>query len=184
MTSDAPPGLDEDQALVERSRAGDARAFDELARKYDEPLRRLVRRYVKNDDDAKDVSQRALLQAFEKLSTFRGESAFRTWLFRIGIHLALNHVRGAKRMQPIELDDIAAFTSTLETGKLVAAELWRKVEARLAELPPKQRLAVELRLFHELSFKEVADVAGVSEESAKANFHHGVKRLRGVIQGV
>ena len=54
-------------------------------------------------------------------------------------------------MQPIELDDIAAFTSTLETGKLVAAELWRKVEVRLAELPPKQRLAVELRLFHELS---------------------------------
>jgi RNA polymerase sigma-70 factor (ECF subfamily) len=159
-----------------------ASAFDEIARKYHEPLKRLVRRYVKNDPDAEDVSQKVLLQAFEKLQTFRGESAFRTWLFRIAIHLALNSLRGKDRMQPIELDDIAAFTSTLETGKLVAAELWRKVEKRLAELPPKQRLTVELRLFHELSFKEIADVAGVSEESAKANFHHGVKRLRDVIQ--
>jgi RNA polymerase sigma-70 factor (ECF subfamily) len=65
---------------------------------------------------------------------------------------------------------------------LVAAELWRKVAKRLDELPPKQRLVVELRLFHDLSFKEVADVAGCSEESAKANYSHGVKRLRDVIE--
>ena len=55
------------------------------------------------------------------------------------------------------------------------------MSARLAELPPKQRLVVELRLFHDLSFKEIADVAATTEESAKANYHHGVKRLRDVI---
>jgi RNA polymerase sigma-70 factor (ECF subfamily) len=172
---------DEDAELIARFRAGDRTAFDAIAIKYRDPILGLVRRYVKNDSDAEDVAQRALLRAFEKLDTFRGESAFRTWLFRIAIHLALNHIRGRDRFQAVELDDIASFTNALETAKLVAAELWQKVSARLDELPPKQRLVVELRLFHELSFKEISTIADCSEESAKANFHHGVKRLRVVI---
>jgi RNA polymerase sigma-70 factor (ECF subfamily) len=173
--------IDEDAPLVERFRAGDRAAFDEIVRKYEAPLADLVRRYVKNDADTKDVTQRAFLRVFEKIGMFRGEAAFRTWLFRIAIHLALNHLRGRDRFQPAELDDVAAFTNSLETGRLVAAELWGKVVARLAELPPKQRLVVELRLFHELSFREIAAIAACSEESAKANFHHGVKRLRSII---
>jgi RNA polymerase sigma-70 factor, ECF subfamily len=182
MASNEPPPLDEDAPLVARFVAGDKGAFQALALKYNEPLFQLVRRYVKNDADAKDVSQRALLRAFEKLDTFRGGSTFRTWLFRIAIHLALNHLRDHRHEQSLDLDDIASFTNALETGKLVAAEIWQKVSARLSELPPKQRLVVELRLFHELSFKEIAVVAGCSEESAKSNYHHGVKRLRDAIQ--
>ncbi len=174
-----PP--DEDAPLVERIRAGDHSAFEAIVRKYEAPLGSLVRRYVKNDADAKDVTQRAFLRVFERIATFRGEAAFRSWLFRIAIHLALNHLRGRDRFESAELDDLAAFTSSLETGRLVAAELWQKVVARLAELPPKQRLVVELRLFHELSFREIAAVAACSEESAKANYHHGVKRLRSIL---
>ena len=174
--------IDEDAPLVERFRAGDRAAFDAIVRKYDAPLAALVRRYVKNDADTKDVTQRAFLRVFERIGTFRGDAAFRTWLFRIAIHLALNQLRGRDRLQSAELDDIAAFTSSLETSRLVAAELWQKVVARLVELPPKQRLVVELRLFHELSFREIAAVAACSEDSAKANFHHGVKRLREIIQ--
>lgn len=176
------PTADEDAPAVERFRAGDKSAFQAIAIKYREPLVGLVRRYVKNDADAQDVAQRALLKAFEKIDTFRGDSAFRTWLYRIAIHLALNHIRGQDRTAPVELDDIASFTNALDTGKLVAAELWQKVVKRLEELPPKQRLVVELRLFHELSFKEIATIASSSEDSAKANFHHGVKRLRDLIQ--
>jgi RNA polymerase sigma-70 factor (ECF subfamily) len=180
----AGPLVDEDAPLVERFRGGDRGAFEEIVRKYEDPLVSLVHRYVKNDADAKDVVQRAFLRVFEKIDTFRGDAAFRTWLFRIAIHLALNHIRGRDRLQPAELDDIAAFTNALETGRLVAAELWQKVVARLAELPPKQRLVVELRLFHELSFREISALADCSEESAKANYHHGVKRLRSIIQKV
>lgn len=187
MEDDAPSSGaaidDEDAAALARYRAGEKDAFDGLVAKYREPLVALVLRYVKNDADAQDVAQRAFLRAFEKLHTFRGDSAFRTWLFRIAIHLALNQIRGQGRTtNAIELDDIASFTNALETGRLVAAEIWNKVVARLDELPPKQRLVVELRLFHELSFKEIATVAGSSEDSAKANFHHGVKRLRSAIK--
>jgi len=142
-----------------------------------------VLRYVKSDADAKDITQVAFVRVFEKLADFRGEAAFRTWLFRIAVNLALNHIRGRPPdLAPI--DDVAAFTTSLETSQLVAAEVWRKVSARLDELPPKQRLALELRIFHDLSFEEVAAVAGFSAESAKANFHHALRRLRGLLPSV
>jgi RNA polymerase sigma-70 factor (ECF subfamily) len=175
---------DVDREIVERFRAGDRRAFDEIVRKYQEPLRALVWRYVKNADDAKDVSQRAFVRAFEKINDFRGESAFRTWLFRIAVNFALNHIRSGDRLEPLELDDVTAFTNSLGTEKLVAAEVWKKVQAKLEQLPPKQRLVLELRLFHELSFKEVAAIVDSSEDSAKVNFHHAVKRLRALLPGV
>jgi RNA polymerase sigma-70 factor, ECF subfamily len=180
---EVPPltdGHDPDAPLVAQFLAGDPAAFDALVLRHQAAVQRLVLRYVKSDADAKDITQTAFVRAFEKLSTFRGEAAFRTWLFRIAINLALNHVRGT----PVDLapiGDVAAFTSSLETSKLVAAEVWRKVSARLDDLPPKQRLALELRIFHDLSFEEVATIAGFSVESAKANFHHALKRLRGLL---
>lgn len=174
--------VDEDAAIVERAAGGDRAAFDALASKHRAGLQKLVRRYVRRAEDAEDVTQRAFLNAFEKLGEFRRESTFRTWLYRIAVHLALNHVRRASREAPIaDIDDLPSFTNALETNRLVAAEVWARVSERLAELPPKQRLAVELRLFHELSFREIATLADCSEDSAKVNFHHGIKRLRGVI---
>jgi len=179
---DDKPHQDEDAPLVERCQAGDKSAFDALVLKHRDGIRQLVRRYVKSEDDAEDVAQRALLKAFEKLADFRRESSFRTWLYRIAVHVALNHVRGAARTEPLaEMDDLPALTNALETNRLVAAEVWAKVAARLVELPPKQRLVVELRLFHELSFREIGALADCSEESAKVNFQHGIKRLRGLI---
>jgi RNA polymerase sigma-70 factor (ECF subfamily) len=167
--TDAPSpteGHDPDAALVAQFLAGDRAAFDALV--------------LRHQADAKDITQVAFVRAFEKLSAFRGEAAFRTWLFRIAINLALNHVRGTPTdLAPI--GDVVEFTSSLQTSKLVAAEVWRKVSARLDDLPPKQRLALELRIFHDLSFEEVATIAGFSVESAKANFHHAVKRLRGLL---
>jgi len=178
--SSPPEGDDPDAALVAQFLDGDSTAFEALVLRHQSAVRRLVLRYVKSDADAKDLTQIAFVRAFEKLSAFRGEAAFRTWLFRIAINLALNHVRGT----PVDLapiGDVAAFTSSLQTSQLVAAEVWRKVSARLDDRPPKQRLALELRIFHDLSFEEVASIAGFSVESAKANFHHAVKRLRGLL---
>lgn len=174
---------DPDGPLVAQFLAGDRAAFDALVRKHQSSVRKLVLRYVKSDADAKDITQVAFVRVFEKLADFRGEAAFRTWLFRIAVNLALNHIRGRPPdLAPI--DDVAAFTTSLETSQLVAAEVWRKVSARLDELPPKQRLALELRIFHDLSFEEVAAVAGFSAESAKANFHHALRRLRGLLPSV
>lgn len=169
---------DPDAALVARFRQGDKHAFDELVVARRGPILGVVRRYVKNPDDAEEVTQRAFVAAWQKIDQFRGESSFSTWLFRIAVNLSLNHIRGQSKHVSVELDDLAAFTNSLGTEKLVASEVWTKVKARLDELPPKQRLVTELRLFHDMSFKEIAAIADCSEESAKMNFHHGVKRLR------
>lgn len=176
------PGPDPDAALVEEARSGARGAFDALVARHQEAIGALVRRYVKNEADMRDVTQRAFLKAFEHLGSFRGASAFRTWLHRIAVHEALTHLRVRDRTEPAELDELPAFTHSLTTGKLVRSDLWRKVEKRLADLPPKQRAVLELRIFHDLSFKEIAPLAGCSEDSAKMNYSHAVQRLRDVLK--
>lgn len=172
------PREDPDAELVARLRAGERAAFDDLVRGYEQPIRRLVQRYVPAEEDAKDVAQRTFVRVFERLGSFRGESRFRTWLYRVAVNAALDSTRRQLRGETVPVEDDVAFTNSLGTEKLVAAEVWRKVHARLAELPPKQRLVVELRAFHELSFDEIATIVGSSEDAAKMNYHHGVKRLR------
>lgn len=172
---------DPDRDLVEGFRRGDHAAFQELVRRHHPYVKQLVVRYTKNDEEAKDVAQLCFLRAFEHRASFRADASLRTWLYRIAVNLALNHVRRGPRDVSIELDDLAAFTTGLETTKLVAAEIWRKAEQQLAQLPPKQRLVVELRLFHELSFEEIGVLAECSEESAKQNYHHGLRALRAVL---
>jgi RNA polymerase sigma-70 factor (ECF subfamily) len=172
---------DPDTTLVERFRSGDRGAFDELVRRHQRAIHQMVLRYVKNEADAKDVTQAVFVRALDRIDGFRGESTFRTWIFRIAINAALNHVRGGSPASEQPLDDVAAFTHSLQTSRLVAAEVWRKVSARLDELPPKQRLVLELRVFHDLPFGEIAVLADCSEDSARVNFHHAVKHLRDLL---
>ena len=174
--------LDSDEALLEGFRGGDERAFSALVQRYQERLRAVAHRYVRNSEDAKDIAQRAFAKAFEQRASFRGESSIGTWLFRIAINLALSHMRRhPAQVSMSEIEDVRAFTHGLQTSKLVAAEVWRRVVDRLDALPPKQRLLVELRLFHELSFEEAAVVADCSVEAARANYHHGLSKLRSLI---
>ncbi len=177
----APAAPDPDGPLVARLRQGDRGAFDEIVRRHQGDLKRLVQRYVKDRAEAEDVVQAALLRAYEHIEGFRGDSAFRTWLFRIAINGALSRVRTAKAVQLDELADVATFTRSLQTSRLVAAEVWERVRARLESLPPRQRLVLELRVFHDLSFDEIAVIVGSSEDAAKVNFHHAVERLRGLL---
>jgi RNA polymerase sigma-70 factor (ECF subfamily) len=172
---------DPDGPLVERFRAGDKGAFDALVVKHQSAVRQLVTRYVKNDADAKDVSQAVFVRALDKLSTFEARSSFRTWLFRIAINAAIDHVRGAPPAPLESLEDVATFTHSLQTSRLMAAEVWRKVGARLDELGPKQRLVLELRVFHDLPFAEIAVLADCTVESARVNFQHAVRHLRDLL---
>ena len=162
-------------------RAGDRAAFDEMVRAYEPPILKLVQRYVRVSEDAKDVAQRTFVRVFEHLDSYRGDSRFRTWLYRVAVNAAIDHARGAHHERSVPLEDDAAFTNSLGTDRLVAAEVWRKVNARLADLPARQRLVVELRFFHDLSFDEIGAIVDSPEDAAKANYHHGVKRLRSLL---
>jgi RNA polymerase sigma-70 factor, ECF subfamily len=172
---------DPDAVLIDLLRKGDKGAFDEIVKRHQRSLKRLVQRYVRDAAEAEDVVQAAFLRADERIADFRGASAFRTWLFRIAINGALSRMRVAESVPLDELADVATFTRSLQTSRLVAAEVWERVRSRLEELPARQRLVLELRVFHDLSFDEIGVIVESSEDAAKVNFHHAVKRLRGIL---
>lgn len=174
-------GVDADAALVARARRGHRDAFDLLVRRHQRGLWRLVRRYVRHDDDAADVTQQAFVRALGALERFRGEASVRTWLYRIGINAALNHLRDRARELPTDDAGAELAAEAVAPAALLDAERRRALRAAVAELPPRQRLVLELRVFDDLSFREVAALAECTENAAKVSFHYAVKRLREVL---
>ncbi len=169
---------DLDVALVARAQRQERGAFDTLVRRHQRGLWRVVRRYLRNDADASDVTQQAFVRAFRSLDKFRGEATVRTWLYRIGINLALNHLRDRAREQPAEIADDALTAPAVGATELIATERGLRLRAAVAQLPPKQKLVLELRVFDDLAFREVAVLAGCTENAAKVSFHYAVKKLR------
>lgn len=172
---------DPDHELAERFSGGDRTAFDALVRRHQKGMWRLIRRYVKSDADAADVTQLAFVRAFRGLAAFRGTATVRSWLYRIAINCALSWLRDHRREQPAEISEDALTDENPAPALLSAGDDRARLRGAIAQLPPKQKLVLELRVFDDLSFKEVADLAECSENTAKVNFHYAVKRLRDIL---
>jgi RNA polymerase sigma-70 factor (ECF subfamily) len=172
---------DPDHELAARFRDGDRAAFDLLVRRHQKGIWRLVRRYVKSDADAADVTQLAFVRAFRGLAAFRGSATVRSWLYRIAINCALSWLRDHRREQPTELAEDALIDANPAPAQLAAGDDRAQLRRAIEQLPPKQKLVLELRVFDDLSFKEVAELADCSENTAKVNFHYAVKRLRDIL---
>lgn len=167
-----------EQQLLVRLRAGDRAAFAQWVQQHQRPLFAVVWRYVKNDQDAQDVVQAAFVRAWQGLPNFRADASLRTWLYRIAVNLALNHKRDARGHATVEIPEHAPSADQHPVERMAEGEMHDRLLAAVDKLPQKQRLVVELRVQQALSFREVADVVESTEDSAKANFHHAIKRLR------
>jgi RNA polymerase sigma-70 factor (ECF subfamily) len=158
-----------DQQLVLRAQSGDKRAFELLVMKYQRKLGRLLSRFVRDPAEVEDVAQEAFIKAYRALPTFRGESAFYTWLYRIAINTAKNYLVALGRRAPttvgVDIDDAENFedadqlrdTSTPESeleGKEIAAAVNKAMDA----LPEDLRAAITLREIEGLSYEEIASV--------------------------
>jgi RNA polymerase sigma-70 factor, ECF subfamily len=158
-----------DQQLVERAQRGDKRAFELLVVKYQRKLARLLSRLVRDPAEVEDVTQEAFIKAYRALPTFRGDSAFYTWLYRIGINTAKNYLVALGRRAPtstgFDNEEAEGFedaeqlrdSNTPETellGKEVAATVNKAVQA----LPEDLRTAITLREIEGLSYEEIANV--------------------------
>jgi RNA polymerase sigma-70 factor (ECF subfamily) len=172
---------DPDHELVERFRDGDRAAFDLLVRRHQKGMWQLVRRYVKRDADAADVTQLAFVRAFRGLAAFRGTATVRSWLYRIAINCALSWLRDHRREQPSEIAEDALTEANPAPAQISAGDDRARLRGAIEQLPPKQKLVLELRVFDDLSFREVAELAECSENTAKVNFHYAVKRLRDIL---
>ena len=178
---ESQPGVtvdDPDRELAERFQRGERGAFDLLVKRHQKGVYRIVRRYVRSDADAADISQQAFVRAFRGLGSFRGTATLRSWLYRIGINCALSWLRDHKREQPAEIDEDALSELNPAPARLLEGEVNARLRVAIAKLPPKQKLVLELRVFDDLPFKEVAELADCTENTAKVNFHYAVKRLR------
>jgi RNA polymerase sigma-70 factor (ECF subfamily) len=156
-----------DQQLVERVQRGDKYAFDLLVSKYQRKLGRLISRFVRDAAEAEDVTQDAFIKAYRALPSFRGESAFYTWLYRIGINTAKNHLLANKRRAPTSTPFDAEESESLEEASLLREvntpenELMSKqivdvVQKSLQQLPEDLRNALTLREIEGLSYEEIA----------------------------
>jgi RNA polymerase sigma-70 factor, ECF subfamily len=162
---------DLDRQLVERARLGDKRAFGMLVEKYQRRLFRLLSRMVRNPEEVEDIAQETFIKAYRALPNFRGDAAFYTWLYRIGVNTAKNYLVTRKKTMPtisdqaLDEDDepderlVAQDISTPETvmmSKQVAMVVNQVVEA----LPEELRTAITLREMEGLSYEEIADMMG------------------------
>lgn len=159
--------LNTDQELVERVQQGDKRAFDLLVRKYQHKIVHLVTRYLHDPVEALDVSQEAFIKAYRALPSFRGDSAFYTWLYRIAINTAKNAIVSARR-RPVDFDldmqdpeqyDRHARLRDADTpeGMLLTEEIRKTVLQAIEQLPEDLRTAITLRELEGLSYEEIAE---------------------------
>lgn len=158
-----------DQQLVERAQRGDKHAFELLVAKYQRRLGRLISRFVRDSAEAEDVTQDAFIKAYRALPTFRGESAFYTWLYRIGINAAKNHLlslgRRAPTSTPLDADEAEAFEEAsllhevaTPENELMSKQVVDVVNTSLQQLPDDLRTALTLREIEGLSYEEIASV--------------------------
>ena len=157
-----------DKQLVERVQAGDKSAFDLLVIKYQQKIMSLISRYVHDADEVQDVAQESFIKAYRALPGFRGDSAFYTWLYRIAINTAKNHLVSRSRRPPgsdVDYED-AQYLDAVEAlrdrespeSTLSGEELRKTVNEALTALPDDLRAAVTLREFDGLSYEEIAEV--------------------------
>jgi RNA polymerase sigma-70 factor (ECF subfamily) len=171
-------GLSE-SALVEASLGGRSEAFDLIVERHRRSVYLLCYRFVGNHEDASDLSQDVFLRAYRGLRSFRGQSSLGTWLYRIGVNVCLNRV-SAKRPAAESIDERQHVDTRSESPseRMLKEERAARVRAAIAELPRKQRATLILRMYHEMSHQEIADVLGSSVGAVKANFFHALGNLK------
>ena len=160
---------DVDQQLVERAQRGDKRAFELLVIKYQRKLARLLGRLIRDPAEVEDVAQEAFIKAYRALPAFRGDSAFYTWLYRIGINTAKNYLVAMGRRAPTVTTYDSEEAESFENGtqlrdmntpenELMSKQIAETVNAGMASLPDELRTAITLREIEGLSYEDIAQI--------------------------
>jgi RNA polymerase sigma-70 factor (ECF subfamily) len=176
------PSVDEtadDAALVAAALAGSHPAFDLLVTRHRRSVYHVCYRFVHQHEDAADLTQDTFVRAWKALASFRGQARFSTWLHRIAVNVCLNKLATRPpAAEPIDAEALVDRHQPRPGDALLAEERAAQVRAAVATLPPRQREALVLRTYHELSHQEVAAIVGTSVGAVKANIFHALANLR------
>ena len=171
--------IDEQQLIAMLSDPSTQRkAFELVVRQYSEQLYWQVRRIVLTHEDANDVMQNVMLNAWTNLDTFRKDSKLSTWLYRIAINESLDYIRRQKNATMVSADDASGIANTLLADDYFDGdETEAQLQEAIAKLPDVQRTVFNLRYYEEMKYSEISEILNTTEGALKASYHIAVKKI-------
>lgn len=177
-----------DLDLILKAQAGSLPAWDALVRRYEGQVYNFSLRFTGNADDALDLMQEVFLGLYRNLEEFRGQSQLSTWLFRVAHNKAIDLAR-RRSVRPVlneqtDHDELQNLCSELPSPdeQLETQQGNVRVRTLLSQLPIAQRMVVELKIYQELTFDEIADLSGISANTAKTRFYTALKKIRELME--
>jgi RNA polymerase sigma-70 factor (ECF subfamily) len=171
-----------DSELLERFNNGDKEAFTELVIKHQKSIYSLAYRLIGDESEAGDITQKVFVNAYRGISKFQSKSEFKTWLFRITINLCKNYFRSNPEKKEVQIEGLPLSRPETPLSRLLEEEQKARLKAMLERLPEKQKITLVLRIYQELSYKEIARIVNSAEGTVKANVFHALNRLRLMFQ--
>ncbi|MCH4821610.1 RNA polymerase sigma factor [Gramella lutea] len=176
-----------DQYLIDRTLEGNINSFGELVDRYQNFVFTIAIRILKVSEEAEEVAQDSFIKAYDSLSTFRGDSKFSTWLYRIVYHKSLDRVKKNNRQRTYELNEEITEDSldNLENGLefMVKEERSRIIKTCIDKLPEEDAAIITLYYFEEQSVKEISKVTDLSEDNIKIKLYRSRKKLFNLLEG-
>lgn len=166
-----------DIELVADVKKGSRSAFTELVRRHQRGLLRIVLRLTRELPLAEDIVQETFIKAYEKMDLFEGRSSFKSWLYQVGLNTAKNRFR-SRPQEEFTTDVLQGGVDAGAERDLVKGDMARLLRTEVDLLPERQRIAITLRVFEDLSFKEIAQIMNCPYDTAKANYRHALLKLR------
>jgi RNA polymerase sigma-70 factor (ECF subfamily) len=166
--------------LVREIKAGDRSAFSELVTRHQKAIYRLALRFTRDHGTAEDIVQDSFVKAYQALGSFEERSSFKSWLFRIAINTSKNRLR-AHHQDDVDIEDVIIAVEPRAEEDFEYKETQGFITDMVQKLPERQRLALTLRVFEDLSFQEIAQIMDCPYDTAKANFRHAVLKLKKVL---
>jgi RNA polymerase sigma-70 factor (ECF subfamily) len=171
-----------DLELIQEVKRGLKTAFETLVQRHEKFLMKVVVRMTRDLDAAEDIVQDSFIKAFRRLHLFEGRSSFRSWLYQIALNTTRNRFRKHSR-ESVGTDHLDIAVEGESESNLIAIDVRAVIQAEVDKLPDRQKTALSLRVFEDLSFKEIADIMECPYDTAKANYRHALLKLKERLEG-
>ena len=171
---------DDSHILVKRFQNGDPTAFNLLVERWQDKIHRFVYRYLPDNDEANEITQKTFIKAYQRMDTLDEAGKFSPWIYKVANNLCLDELKraGRKRSVPLDLKRIEKVSNTTPATDFENKELAELLNRALLQLPDEQRSVVILKQYEGLTFREIAEILEVPENTVKSRMYYGLKAMR------
>lgn len=174
--------MKQDAELIQDVLSGNKQAFETLIQRHDKFLMKVVVRMTRDLDMAEDVVQETFIKAYKRLNLFEGRASFRSWLYQIALNTTRNRFRKNQR-ETLGVENMEVAIDGEIENHMASKDVRTLLQEEIEKLPERQRMALSLRVFDDLSFKEIAEIMQCPYDTAKANYRHALLKLKARLEG-